>query len=94
MYNRQKNTKNLINIIFYILILVFTSAYASVNEVNMDGPDNPDMSTLKVKHAVQKKHGGEVTSIEKKATTKNPNCHVVKIKTATGGLKYIRYACN
>jgi hypothetical protein len=68
--------------------------YASNIMIDMGGPNEPDLSTLQVKNAILKQHNGDITSIEKKATTAHPNCHIVKMTTPTGGLKYIRYACN
>jgi ATP-dependent protease Clp ATPase subunit len=78
----------------FVFLLVNQTLSANANEINMSGPNTPDISTLQVKKAIQKKHEGEITSIEKKATAKHPNCHIVKMKTDTNGLKYIRYACN
>ena len=83
---------------FLQIILVFLFSYqtltAKPHEVDMKGPNSPDISILQVKQAIQKKHAGEITSIEKKSTASHPNCHIVKMKTETNGLKYIRYACN
>ena len=93
MYQTPRIIKLLLQITTIYIFLNQTLS-ANVSKVEMSGPNSPDVSIIQVKQAIQKKHEGEITSIEKKATTEHPNCHIVKMKTATNGLKYIRYACN
>ena len=93
MYQKSKPVKFLLQTILFFITLN-QLLVASPHAVDMNGPNTPDISILQVKQAIQKKHAGEITSIEKKATTDHPNCHIVKMKTETNGLKYIRYACN
>ena len=93
MCQTPKLVKRLLPVLFFFVFLN-QILIASPHEIDMNGPNSPDISILQVKQAIQKKHTGKITAIEKKATANHPNCHIVKMKTATNGLKYIRYACN
>lgn len=90
------NLNTIITIRFIKILVAAVFLFAGVADartVNMNGPDNPHMSTLQVKAAVKKKHKGRVIYIERKPTSGHPNCHIVKMITTTGEFRYIRYAC-
>lgn len=84
--------------IYTVVFLIFTMhiltnlSYATTLQGN-NMPLTQPMTTSQVKEEVKKKHKGRIISIKRKATRSHPNCHIVKMVTAAGEFKYIRYAC-
>ncbi len=80
-------------VIYMIAFFCFLSGAAySVPHKNNES-DTAIMSKSDVEKAVKKKYKGKIISIESKPITGHPNCHIVKMKTPSGGIRYIRYAC-
>lgn len=51
------------------------------------------MSTLQVIEKVKEENKGRLIKAERKESDGYPNCHHVKMKTADGEFKLIRYKC-
>lgn len=59
-----------------------------------DNVTSKPSSEEQIKTAIRKRHDGDIIDIKRNPQPNHPHCHIVKLKTKTGGLKYIRHNCS